>query len=92
MSTRSFESSASSKDSNADCLKVHLGEVFWLLHLTDRQNYDIEKRLEGGGSPGIYLATCKRGRLKSRTVVLKKVLCLMNLSKHVMVNMALHHH
>lgn len=37
------------------------------------------KSLGGGVSPEVYLAICKRGRLKRRTVVLKKVQCLINL-------------
>ena len=47
-------------------------------HLTDWQNYDIEGQLEGGASPEALLAICKRGRLKRRTVVLKKVPYLAN--------------
>ena len=37
------------------------------------------KLLGGRISPDVYLATCKRGRLKRRTVVLKKVRYLINL-------------
>ena len=73
MSARSFESSSSSKDSGADCLKVCSGGVFQEQYLTGQQNYEIGGQIEGGGSPEVYLATCKRGRLKRRTVVLKRV-------------------
>jgi len=79
MSARSFESSSSSKDSSTDCLKVRPRAVFWSQYLMDQQNYEIVERLEGGVSPEVYLATCKRGRLKRRTVVLKKVPYLANL-------------
>ena len=79
MSTRSLESSSSSKDLSVDCLEVCLDAVFRSQQLTDRQNYEIGEQLEGGASPEVFLATCKRGRLKRRTVVLKKVQYLANL-------------
>jgi len=74
MSSRSFESLASSRDSSEDCLKVCSGEVLTAALLTAQQNYDIVKQLGDGVPPVVYLATCKRGRLKRRTVALKKVL------------------
>lgn len=79
MSLRSFESS---KDLSEDCLKVlveNLLVVHWQSYLMDLQNYDIVKKLDGGVLLGVYLATCKRGRLKRRSVVLKKVLFLVDL-------------
>ena len=82
MSLRSFESSVSSKDSSEDCVKVLLGEalvVCWLSCLMGLQNYEIVKRLGDCVLSEVYLATCKRGRLKRRSVVLKKVLYLVGL-------------
>ena len=78
LETMSSDSSAGSRDLSVDCLKVCFGGAFQSPYLTDQQNYDIGKQLEDGVSPEIYLATCKRGRLKRRTVVLKKVLYLVN--------------
>ncbi|KAF9643375.1 hypothetical protein BDM02DRAFT_3191743 [Thelephora ganbajun] len=75
MSSRSFESLTSSKDSSED----------------RSENYDIIKEPEGGVPPGAYLATCKRGRLKRRTVVLKKVLATENTLGSVAVHQALCH-
>lgn len=49
------------------------------IFLTDPQNYDIVKPLGGRFSSEVHLATCKRGRLKHRIVVLKKVRYLVNL-------------
>lgn len=40
------------------------------------------KLLEGSISSDVYLAICKRGRLKRRTIVLKKVWYLVNLCSH----------
>ena len=65
----------SSKDSSEDRLEVRLQIAGFrpVSNLISEQNYDIVKQFDGGVPQQVYLATCKRGRLRRRTVVLKKV-------------------
>ncbi len=64
-----------SPEASADSLHVGSASLCldWLCLTNFWQNYDILEQVGHGGTSVVYLATCKRGRMRNRLVALKKV-------------------